>query len=204
MKKQYFEFDGNGLFVGSLFTEYNASNPKPNNVTDIQPPEGLYKAKFNGDEWVETMDPALLTQGAITSKLLELNQKCKDVIFAGADVTTSEGVKHFSLTEVDQLNITGLSAELEKALGGKPSKVDLSKGVPYHADGELCKFWSVEDFTHIVKSVTEFILYHQTYVNHLREFTKRSVYPYDIGSITYGMALPGDLQSSLDNLLGIA
>ena len=200
---QYFKFDSNGYYISPIFADYNNDNPKPDDVTDIQPGNGLYKAKFDGVKWIETIDQATLVQEAISSKLDEINTKCDEVISDGVDVATSIGVKHFSLLAVDQMNLSGLSSELEKAIDGKPSKIDLTKGVPYHADGELCRFWSPDDFGAIMKITTDFIIYNNTYCNHLRVYIKRTTDLNTVNSMYYSIALPDDLQQNLNNILGI-
>jgi hypothetical protein len=202
MIKQYFEFDKDGFYTRPIFTDYNKTNRKPDNVTDIQPPNGLCRARFDGFKWIDTVDQSILIENAITLKLDEITTKCKEIIYNGINITTSVGPKHFSLTEVDQINMMNQYDQLEKALDGKPSKINLSKGVAYHADGELCKFWSPQDFGTIVKAATEFILYHQTYCNHLREYTKGLKDVYSINRIAYGIELPEDLQRSLDSIVG--
>ena len=204
MMKQYFKFDSNGYYVCPVMADYNTKNPKPNDVTDVQPGNGLYKAKFDGIKWIETVDQATLIQDAIRVKLQEINTKCNDIIADGIDIETSIGTKHFSLFPEDQMNLTGLYLELKSALEGKPSKIDLSKGVPYHADGELCRFWAPEDFGNIVKNSTNFIIYNNTYCNHLRAYIKGSTDLYTIEHIFYGIDLPEDLAKSLADILGLS
>ena len=135
-------------------------------------------------------------------KLEEMNTACQNAITAGVEIETSQGVKHFSLTEHDQMEITNLSMQLERAVLGQPSKIDLNQGIPYHADGELCRFWSAEDFTAIAQRSMEHIFYHRTYCNHLRRHVK-GIEDYDeLQLATYGMELPPELAASMMALLG--
>lgn len=53
---------------------------------------------------------------------------------------------HFSLTTQDQLNLITLSAMVSQG----------AEQVPYHADGELCKFYSVSDMLAIINQATNF------------------------------------------------
>lgn len=86
---------------------------------------------------------------------------------------------------------------------GKSSTVDLSKGVPYHADGELCRYWPAEDFAMIATTATNHAFYHQTYCNHLRHYVKQITEYGDLKDIYYGMELPAELAASMAALLGM-
>lgn len=69
------------------------------------------------------------------TKLKEISKKCEDTIYNGVDVKMPDGTYHFSLTEEDQLNIFGLQAKISAG----------QTVLEYHADGQPCKYYSVED-----------------------------------------------------------
>jgi hypothetical protein len=52
---QYYKFDKNGYYIEPVIADYgNVTNPMPDDVTEVRPPDGLYRAKWTGTEWVET------------------------------------------------------------------------------------------------------------------------------------------------------
>ncbi len=168
----------------------------------------MKKPRWTGIEWMETITASELEaldtktlQEYRQEKLLEISTMCQKAIYAGVDVETSQGIKHFSLTSEDQINMTNMVGMLEKAVAGLSSSVDLTKGVAYHADGELCQYWSVEDFEKISKEAISFITYQQTYCNHLSELVKRQTEKSAVKEITYGQELPVDLLQSLSEMI---
>ena len=119
---------------------------------------------------------------------------CQSVIFNGAEVTTSKGSQHFSLSLEDQAN---LSFAFSSVMGGMTE-------FPYHADGELCEMYSAEDIILIGETLTEFKLYHTTYCNHLNMWIKRCETIEEVYEISYGVSLPGDLDESFVSIIGIS
>lgn len=165
----------------------------------------MIRPQWNGTTWVET-GVKEYTQEDVENKrkekLNEINTACQNIIYAGVDVETSQGLKHFGLTEPDQINLTGMATQMEKALLGQPSTVDLAKGIPYHADGELCRFWTPEDFAIIAKSATGHVFFHQTYCNHLRQYIKTMETYDELSAAFYGITLPEELSNSMMALVG--
>jgi len=165
---------------------------------------GMIKPHWTGSAWEETgsiiVTPEML-ETARTGKLDEINAACSATVDAGVDVPTSQGVKHFSLTAEDQINISALADQLKSARKGEPSTIDIIKGVPYHADGELCCFWSPDDFDLISNFAVGFKFYQTTYCNHLRDYIKRIMDYDELKTVQYGMPLPADLQTNLISLL---
>lgn len=135
------------------------------------------------------------------TKLTEINTSCGQTIANGIDVPTADGTKRFSLSNEDQMNITALFLQLQSALKGEPSTIDLGKGVPYHADAELCKYWGAEDFANIANSATQYVFYHTTYANHLRFYINRITDYDELQAVQYGMDLPSDLKQSMSELI---
>lgn len=145
---------------------------------------------------IQKEEEALLFPIAKENKLKEIKETCDAVVEKGFTISTSEGDKSFSLTQKDQINLMGLSARLQS---GDPS---LAKGVPYHANGDLCKPWSIEEFTAIANTATSFVFYHTTYVNHLKAYILRIDNTEELEQVWYGMPLPEDLENQMKELLG--
>lgn len=122
------------------------------------------------------------------AKLNEISSICNRVITGGFDVALSDGeIYHFSLTTQDQLNLTTLSAMVQSG----------ETEIPYHADGELCKFYSAEDIMTIISSATAFKTYQATYHNALRLYVQSLNTIEEISNIVYGMDIPEDYQSDV-------
>lgn len=117
----------------------------------------------------------------------EMGVDCTAAIHAGIEV---EG-KRYSLTDHDQTEIiTQLSTIKEGAAA-----------VPYHADGELCRLFSAEEFTAVATAAMAHIFYHRTYCNHLNAWI-REAGPDELDGIQYGAELPDELAASMAALLG--
>ena len=69
--------------------------------------------------------------------------------------------------------------------------------IPYHADGELCKFYSAEDITTIVSTATAFKTFQVSYYNALRAYVESMTNITSIGTVTYGIAIPEEYQSDV-------
>ncbi|MCH4984229.1 hypothetical protein AB4G91_02800 [Macrococcoides goetzii] len=52
--KQIYLYDDNHLFIGVDVVESN-NKILPEKFTDIAPPDGLYRPKFDGEQWIETI-----------------------------------------------------------------------------------------------------------------------------------------------------
>ena len=123
-----------------------------------------------------------------SSKIAEMSSICGSTIEAGVDVVLSDGeIKHFSYTTQDQLNLITLSAMIESG----------ETALPYHADGELCRFYSVEDINLIINTATKHKTYHITYFNSLKAYINSLNSIEDISNIFYGVAIPINYQSEI-------
>lgn len=141
-----------------------------------------------------------------TVKIATMSATCEGVITAGVDIVLSDGVSHhFSLTEKDQLNLNSLLTErqqavLETMLSGATAEeiaAAASATVEYHADGELCCYYSAEDFSTIVTAATAWKKYQEAYFNSLKAYINSLEDVTDIAAVTYGMDIPLDYQSEV-------
>lgn len=123
-----------------------------------------------------------------SSKIKEMSIACRKAITDGFDITLSDNISHhFSLTVQDQLNLLTISSEI---LSGETEIV-------YHADGEVCKYYSVEDATAIVNVATKHKTYHTTYYNSLKVYINSLDNITDISNIEYGVEIPEEYQSDI-------
>ena len=136
-----------------------------------------------------TEEPEELTVAFVKeAKIKEMKDACRYIIESGVDVVLSDEEKHhFSLTTQDQLNLTTLSAMIESG----------ETLIPYHADGELCKYYSVEDILGIVSAAKNHIAYHTTYYNSLKTYISSLRSINTVSAVTYGCEIPERYQSEV-------
>lgn len=128
-------------------------------------------------------------------KINEINNICQESISNGTDITLSDGnTKHFSMTQNDQINILGLTTMIAQRY----------EQIPYHADGEECTYYSVEDTQTIVNTMFDFKTYHTTYCNLLHMMINECSTKEELDAITYGMELPEDKNSTLQQITGVS
>lgn len=124
-------------------------------------------------------------------KILEMSHVCNTVITNGFDIALSdEEIHHFSLTTQDQLNLITLSTMIASG-----------ESIPYHADGELCKFYTVDDIATIISAATAFKTYHVSYFNALKAYITSLDEITDISRVTYGIEIPDEYQSDVLKVL---
>lgn len=143
----------------------------------------------------------LVKDGAITNndlceikaaKIEEMSAICNGIIVEGFDIELSDGeTHHFSLEVADQLKISKLN---DRANNG-------SDVLPYHADGEICKFYSAQDIAAINEAMENRIEYHVTYFNSLRNYINDMNDISQVMSVSYGVQIPEKYQSDVLKLL---
>ena len=135
----------------------------------------------------------LTLEEAMIAKLSEVSATCEKTIFFGVDVEDSKGTEHFSLTIADQTNLSALSAAVAQG----------AAAVPYHADGQLCRQFTGEEFSTIYAAAKVHITLQTTLCNHLNVWIKRCTTVEEVQGITYSSPLPDDLQANFNSVLGI-
>ena len=99
------------------------------------------------------------TDSIKAEKIAEIKKDCEDYIYAGTDVTYTDGsVEHFTYTLADQSNIS----EMFTAIMAGATEY------PYHADGEICKIYSKEQIVTIYGTLSLFKTEATTYHNSLK------------------------------------
>ena len=152
--------------------------------------EIVIKPETPVEEEPEYVDPnEIITVDYVKSvKIAEMSNTCNKVITNGFDVVLSDGNSyHFSLTTQDQLNLITLSSMVANG----------ETQIPYHADGELCRFYSAEDINIIITTATQFKTYQISYFNALKAYIESLDDMNEIGAITYGVDIPAEYQSDV-------
>jgi len=145
------------------------------------------------EEARRVIEPAV--EEVISDKLMEIKAKCRETIYGGVDVTLSGGeTKHFSLTIEDQINLISIADRINSA------ETDL-KAALYHADGEICTFFSKDDFSLIADTASDFIIRQTTYCNSLMAYVKSLKNREDIEAVVYGQELTGDFLENYNKML---
>lgn len=132
-------------------------------------------------------------ESAREEKIKKLSKNCNQIIENGFDAELLDGVHHFSLTTQDQLNLITLSTMVAQGL----------EQIPYHADGELCKFYTPSDIHLIIEGATNFKTYHTTYFNALKNYVNSLDDIHQIAEIQYGIELPEEYQSEVLKALNV-
>lgn len=115
-----------------------------------------------------------------------MSRACNEAIKAGVDVTLSDGTtKHFGLTLEDQINLISLQ------------NFQADGVVPYHADGELCTYYSISDINSILQAAAAFKTYHTTYFNSLKNWIKSMQTKAELLAVNYGDEIPAEYQSDV-------
>lgn len=128
-------------------------------------------------------------------KLAQLSAACNAAIVAGCGVELPDGsAGHISLTAEDQINLTNAHAAV--AAG--------AQAYPYHLDGGLCELYPAGAVQAMARAATAHKLYHTTYYNHLAAWVRRCKSVEEVSAITYGAALPEDLEEHMEAILGAA
>lgn len=156
--------------------------------------EGTYVSCY--EEARKIIEPTI--EELIDDKINEIKKACRDNIYKGIDVKLVDGeIKHFSLTLEDQININGLINQI--SIGN----IKAEKGVPYHADGDMCTLFSIEDFTLIADKASEYIINQTTYCNHLMNYVRSLNTRKDIETVYYGIELVGEFLENYTELTAL-
>lgn len=118
----------------------------------------------------------------------QMSSACNTAITSGVDVLLSDGkTYHFSLRLEDQLNLLSLQGMISTG----------AEAVPYHADGEECRYYSAADFGAIAQAATFWKLYQESYFNSLRGYIMAMETMSELLSVTYGMEIPEAYQTDV-------
>lgn len=119
-------------------------------------------------------------------KIEYMSYLCHQTIENGILITLSDGLEHrFALTENDQTNLMERQAQL---MAGATQ-------VSYHADGELCTYYSAEDMTAIIQANIFHKDYQTTYFNSLKYYINSMTDKNEVSAVEYGIEIPEQYQS---------
>lgn len=124
------------------------------------------------------------------SKIKEMNTACRNAIELGFDLDIRGESKHFSLTTQDQLNLMSLNMTAQT-----------QQLIPYHADGEVCEFYTAEEINEIITAATQFKNYNIAYYNSLKAYIETLTAVETISEITYGISIPDEYKSDVLKVL---
>ena len=165
--------------------EYDAilSAIKSNEEIQVLPDEDL------NNETADINDEDNLTIDYVKeSKIKEMKVSCNKMITNGFDIKLSdEKSHHFSLTVQDQLNLITSS---QMILNG-------AMEIPYHADGELCKYYASSDMEDIIAKSNSFKTYHVAYFNSLKAYINSLQDIDKIADVSYGDDIPSEYRSDV-------
>ena len=158
---------------------------------------------YNKADWIAEMieqstmqtidpviDPSAELSDIIAKKATILGNRCTETIEAGFDC---DG-KHYSLSVFDQMDIdTQLSSIINLGM----------TEVAYHADGELCRIYSAEEFLKVACIAKAIILKNRTYVNHLIVMLKKMTNIDEIMAVEYGVTelYPGEVKKNYEDVI---
>lgn len=160
--------------------------------TQFRYPGPLSRAEVSAqvDNWLLYAGAASLDalDAAKTAAIENMSATCNSAIRAGFDVALSDGkLHHFSLEITDQIMISLLAG---KATAG-------ATAVPWHGDGEECRFFSIADISKVNTEMEALITYHQTYFNSLKHYILGMGTVEEVSAAYYGMPIPDAYQSEV-------
>lgn len=118
---------------------------------------------------------------ARNKKIEEMSNICEQSIISGFDIILSDGLSHhFTLNIYDQLKISKLN---DRAVAGV-------EFLPYHADGEVCKYYSKEDIIAVNNLMEQLVEYHTTYFNSMKVYISNLFNVETILNLNYGDNIP--------------
>jgi hypothetical protein len=126
------------------------------------------------------------------AKKAVVGQDCTAAILAGITV----GESRYSLSDRDQQNIIALLTMAQQGAS-----------VNYHADGELCRTYSPEEFGAVGLAAMAHVTYHTTLVNHYNRYIDELNDIEELTAVEYRPELQGsdltpELQANFAAILG--
>lgn len=178
---------------GITITEYDLSLGELTQAIvikeDAVPPDNIEKFAWADDDYeeVQVYRPFYKDYTPVADvkaeKIAQMSAACNEVITSGIQM----GDYHYSLNIEDQINMMSLQASV---IAGEPY-------VPYHADGEDCRFYSAEEFLSISRVATHWKIYHESYFNSLRIYIQAMTTIREVEAVQYGISIPEEYQTDV-------
>lgn len=100
MKRQVYKYDSSGFYVEPLLIgQYDLLPP---NCVETAPTSDLYKAKWNGSDWLEGATDAELLINAKAAKIGELNNAFVSALYQGFDSAADGTTRHYAFDPNNQ------------------------------------------------------------------------------------------------------
>ena len=167
--------------------EYDALKGAMDRQEEIVVDDGTEENQPSDEVYIDPEDEITLDYIKST-KNSEMSCICNRIITNGFDIVLSDKeTYHFSLTIQDQLNLITLSSLIGSG----------EEYIPYHADGELCRYYTAADIQAIVNAATVHKTFHVTYFNSLKSYINALDSIDSISAIEYGCQIPEEYQSDI-------
>lgn len=141
----------------------------------------------DGEVYVEpvipTPEPYIPTLDEVKAwKVDELSYTCSNLIVNGVDIEIDGEIEHFSYKDEDQVNIKEIF------------DLAVQTNVPmyYHADGETCKLYTVEQIIDLYATATTNKMHHTTYFNQMKLYVNALETVEKVNAVEYGQELNGE------------
>lgn len=194
--KQEFDEDGNQIGYNQRNAYLNTSQSREELQKIL--PEEEYQELISAWGDNPAVDESLFEVPAPTIEeqkaalISRMSNECNTIIIKGFDMTLDDnGLHRFSLKTEDQLKIQALGL---KAKSGETV-------LPYHADGEPCRFFSVQEILNLNTQMESIIEHQTTYFNSLRDYINSLSSTEDLKAVEYGMPIPVEYQSEVLKVL---
>lgn len=145
--------------------------------------DAVVQGCITAEEAIEIIGSESAVEDLRAAKIQAMSKTCADVIIAGIDY---EG-KHYSMAVEDQLNMMSLLGSVQQG----------AESVPYHADGEECRFYSAAEFMAIADLATRHKIYQESYFNSLRSYIESMTTMEELSAVTYGVEIPLEYQTEV-------
>ena len=192
------EFDENGNQVGYNIRKAYMNSLNSRKELQQELPEDKWQeliAVWRDKPTIEEPDfkpPVITIEDRKTKLINKMSDECNRVITAGFDMELDDHqTYHFSLEIEDQLKIQALALKVQSG----------ETNLPYHADGEPCRFFSAQEILNLNNMMEHLITYHTTYFNSLRTYIQSIEDEASLEAITYGIEIPEEYQSDVLKVL---
>lgn len=174
-KQSVYNLFHRGVFQGS------DEQHKVVSMVEIDESEYSFLKAQISDKPLDANGNVITLSAARTKKIEELSSACEENIVKGFDIILSDEISHhFTLDVYDQMRISNLNS---KASAG-------SEKLLYHADGEICQYFSKEDIIAINEKMEQTIEYHTAYFNSMKVYISNIFNVGTILNIRYGDSIP--------------
>lgn len=185
-----------GFEILNEYTFENQSNDEYYKFTTLYQnvSENTVILSNDGSIYTEPQELIITLEELKKQKIQLLSSICRQKIIEGVDVEINGISEHFSYNDNDQVNI--------KELFDLALKTNVS--LYYHADGESCKLYTVEQIVSIYTTNATNKMHHITYFNQLKLYVNSLNTKEAVDVISYGDKLTGSYLQTYNEALSQA